>query len=338
MDTARAQPGIGGAALRAAHLKTAVALDQAGEMSNIARAIEQQFATPPRPRVVVRIVGSCEWLVRDARPPVRPARRRRFLLLIACTNVANLFAGRAIARQREKAIRGARVGRWRLIRQFLTSVVLSLLGGSGCSSPSGRRLGRVGRPAEPTARGSDRRCPGAGLTIVLSVVTGLLFGPRRPSGCRARRDGAQISGLAGPSSRFFNLLVSPRSPWRSCLAGAGLLVKSFVRLTSVDPGFRPDSILTVSVTLPEASYSTPREMRKFATDAIGRLRGVPGVVRTGAVNWLPLSGRGLSGSIVLEDVPQFPRGLWTSKPAVSAEYFEAMAIPLRRGPVHGPRF
>jgi putative ABC transport system permease protein len=133
-------------------------------------------------------------------------------------------------------------------------------------------------------------------------------------------------------SRFFNVLVVAEVALAFVLlTGAGLLVKSFLRLTSVDPGFRPDSILTVSVTLPEGEYPTSSEMRRFSTAAIERLRRVPGVVHTGTVNWLPLGGNFLSGDFLVEDVPQLPSGLTVGKPAVSAEYFQAMAIPLLQG-------
>src|SRR6185503_1240136 len=264
-----------------------------------------------------------------------------FMLLIACTNVANLLLGRAVARQREVAIRAALgSGRWRLIRQLLTeSVVLALLGGLAGLLVA---VWSVDWAASVVPRGSLPRLAEVtvdvqvlAFTIVLSVVTGLLFG-LAPAVRLSRPDVMVALKSAGLTqtvrSRFFNLLVVAEVALAFVLlAGAGLLVKSFVRLTSVDPGFRPDSILAVSVTLPEVTYPTSLEMRKFATDAIGRLRAVPGVVRAGAVNVLPLSGQGLSGSITLEDVPRLSRGLWTSKPAVSAEYFEAMAIPLLRG-------
>jgi putative ABC transport system permease protein len=326
-----------------AHLKTAVTLEQAqAEMSTIARAIEQRLAKAPRPRVVVRIVDLREWLVRDVRPLLFVLLGAvGFMLLIACTNVANLLLGRAVARQREVAIRAALgAGRGRLVRHVLTeSVVLSLVGGltgllvavwgvewAAAFVPRGS----LPRLAEVTV---DVRV--LAFTLALSVATGLLFG-LAPALRLSKADVTTALKSAGPAqtarSRFFNLLVVAEVALAFVLlAGAGLLVKSFMRLTSVDPGFRPESILTVSVTLPEVTYPTAREMRRFAANALDRVRGIPGVVHVGTVNWLPLLGPGLSGSIVLEDVPQFPRGLWTTKPAVSAEYFEAMAIPLLRG-------
>jgi putative ABC transport system permease protein len=108
-------------------------------------------------------------------------------------------------------------------------------------------------------------------------------------------------------------------------------VKSFMHLTSVDPGFRPDSILTVSVTLPEGGYPSPAEMRRFSASTLERLRQIPGVQYAGAINWLPLGGNFLSGDFAIEGVPQFPSGLIVGKPAVSPDYFRAMAIPVLRG-------
>src|SRR5437667_274350 len=92
---------------------------------------------------------------------------------------------------------------------------------------------------------------------------------------------------------------SPCAPRWDRRAGAGLLMRSFLRLTNVDPGFRPESVLTVSVTLPQGSYPTSAEMRRFAREALARIHVVPGVVRAGAVNWLPLGGQLLSGDFIV---------------------------------------
>ena len=324
-----------------ARLKPDVTIDQAQhQMSNVARAIDQQVAS--NRGLGVGIVSLRQWLVRDVRTLLLVlAGAVGFLLLITCTNVANLLLGRADARQREVAIRAALgSGTWRLVRQLLTeSVVLSLLGGlAGLLvavwgvewAVSFVPRGTLPRLAEVTV---DVQV--LAFTIALSVATGLLFG-LAPAFRLSRADVTAALKSAGPTqtvrSRFFNLLVVVEVALAFVLlAGAGLLVKSFVRLTSVDPGFKPDSILTVSVTLPEGTYTTSQEMRRFATATLEGLGGVPGVIHAGAVNWLPLVGMGLAGSITFENVPQLPRGLWTTKPAVSAEYFQAMAIPLLRG-------
>jgi putative ABC transport system permease protein len=172
-------------------------------------------------------------------------------------------------------------------------------------------------------------------TMTLSIVTGLIFG-LAPALRLSKADVIPVLKSISPTqtgrSRFFNLLVVVEvSVAFVLLAGAGLLVKSFVRLTHVDPGFTPNRILTISLTLPESTYSTPQAIRQFATATLDQLRGISGVVHAGVVNWLPLTGSGTAGSIVLDSVPQFPRGVWATKPAVSGDYFQAMAIPLLKG-------
>jgi putative ABC transport system permease protein len=115
------------------------------------------------------------------------------------------------------------------------------------------------------------------------------------------------------------------------LTGAGLLMKSFVRLTSVDPGFKPENILAMSVTLPDHDYGTVNAMNQFHTRALEGLAAVPGVLRAGAINWLPFGGNLLMGDFIVEGLPQLPPDLNVAKPTVSANYFRIMGIPILRG-------
>jgi putative ABC transport system permease protein len=323
-----------------ARMKPGVSLDQAqAEMSTIAGAIEQQVGARG---FDVRVVGLRDDVSHQVRPLLFVLIGAvGFLLLIACTNVANLLLGRAAGRQREVAIRAALgSGRRRLVRQFLTeSVVLAVAGGLAGLLVAVWSIDLAIRliPRGTLPRISEVRLdPEAfAFTIVVSIATGVLFG-LAPAFHSSKTDVMTALKTAGTTqtarSRFFNVLVVAEVALAFVLlTGAGLLVKSFLRLTSVDPGFRPDSILTVSVTLPEGEYPTSSEMRRFSTAAIERLRRVPGVVHTGTVNWLPLGGNFLSGDFLVEDVPQLPSGLTVGKPAVSAEYFQAMAIPLLQG-------
>ncbi|HEV8348486.1 MAG TPA: ABC transporter permease [Vicinamibacterales bacterium] len=323
-----------------ARIKPDVTLDQAqAEMDNVARAIEQQVG---RRGFDVRIVGLRDDVSHQVRPLLFVLLGAvGFLLLIACTNVANLLLGRAAARQREVAIRAALgSGRWRLVRQFLTeSVVLAVMGGLAgllvavWSIDVAIRL--IPRGTLPRISEVQLDSQAFAFTMVVSIATGLLFG-LAPAFQSSKADVMTALKSAGNAqttrSRFFNVLVVAEVALAFVLlAGAGLLAKSFLRLTSVDPGFRPDSILTVGVTLPEGSYPGAVEMRRFSASAIERLHAVPGVAYAGAINWLPLGGNFLSGDFVVEDVPQLPRGLTVGKPAVSAEYFHAMGIPVLRG-------
>jgi putative ABC transport system permease protein len=324
-----------------ARLKANVTLDQAqAEMSNIARAIDDRLAHTRGMGVQLLPLG--DWLARTVRPLLFVLLGAvGFLLLIACTNVANLLLGRAVRRQREVAVRAALgSGRWRLIRQLLTeSVVLSILGGlagllvavwaidAAVSFIPPGSLPRVGEV--------DLNVHALAFTLALSLASGMLFG-LAPALHLSSPDITAALKSAGLTqtvrSRFFDVLVVAEVALAFVLlVGAGLLMKSFLRLTSVDPGFKPESVLTISVTLPEGTYATSVEMRRFAREALDGIHRVPGIVHAGAVNWLPLGGMLLSGDFVVEDVPQLPPGLVAAKPAVSADYFQAMGIPLRSG-------
>ncbi len=323
-----------------ARLKPHVTAEQArGEMSNVSRAIRQSGVTRTAD---VRIVGLRDDVSQRVRPLLFVLLGAvGFLLLIACTNVANLLLGRAAGRQREVAIRSALgSGRWRLVRQFLTeSVVLAIAGGLAGLLVA---VWTIDLAVTVIPRGSVPRLSEVHLdpqvfafTMAVSVATGLLFG-LAPAFQSSRTDVITALKTGGMTqtvrSRFFDVLVVAEVALAFVLlAGAGLLVKSFMRLTSVDPGFTPDSILTVGVTLPEGDYPAVPEMQRFAASAIERLESVPGIVHAGAINWLPLGGNFLSGDITVEDVPELPRGLVIGKPAVSPDYFRAMGIPLLRG-------
>jgi len=114
------------------------------------------------------------------------------------------------------------------------------------------------------------------------------------------------------------------------VAGAALLVGSLVKLTRVDAGFRSEGVLTVDVTLPDGSYAGLPEMRRFAAAVLDRIRTVPGVAESGAVNLLPIGGALLSGDFTIGGVER-PRGFVAVKPSVSPGYFRAMGVPLARG-------
>src|SRR5262249_34503126 len=132
-------------------------------------------------------------------------------------------------------------------------------------------------------------------------------------------------------ARFLGVLVVGQVAVAFVLvAGAALLGRSLIRLTSVDAGFRSDHVLTVDVTLPDRSYPGLPEMRRFAATVLDRIRAVPSVEQAGAVNLLPIGGALLTGDFIVEGVTP-PRGMVAVKPSISPEYFRAMGVPLRRG-------
>lgn len=268
-----------------------------------------------------------------------------FVLLIACANVANLLLVRASSREREIAIRTALgAGRWRLSRQMLTeSALLGLLGGL-----LGLVLARLGlRLLVTLASASFPRVADTtmdwrvlGFTLAVSIGTGLLFGlapawqaTRVVTHDSLKEGGRGNTGGAG-AQRVRRLLIAGEIALSLVLlAGAGLLMKSFLNLQQVDPGFRADGVLTMRLTLPGARYREPDQIRAFYRDVHGRLRGLPGVEAVGAISALPLSGDGGSGTATIDTtaVPPDKSTPEVDMRAVLPGFFEAMGVRLVRG-------
>jgi predicted permease len=310
------------------------------DMSTVAARIAQTL--PRDRRVGVRIQPLLERIVREVRALLALFLGAvGFVLLIACVNVANLLLARAAARQREVAVRAALgSGRWRLIRQFVTeSVLLGVLGGIAGVFVAiwGVDLALALLPAGSLPRlqetGFDPQA--LAFTMVISILSGLAFGlapALHSSGTSLVGSLKEGASTERPRLRILDCLVVTEVALAFVLlVGASLMVRSFLRLAAVDPGFRPDRTLTISVTLPERAYESSDAMRAFARNVVERLAALPGVDHAGAVNWLPLGGALISGSIIVEGIPESRRGLWASKPAVTADYFRALGIPLMRG-------
>ncbi len=269
-----------------------------------------------------------------------------FLLLIACTNTANLVLPRALARRREVAVRAALgAGRSRLLRELLAeSLLVGLLGGG-----AGIAFAYVGLEAlislapREVSRLHDVGLDGRvlGFSLVLSLFTGVAFGlvpalsasrtdlraalhePGR-SPALARRRGARL------------LVVGEIALSLVLLAGAGLLLESFRRLLSIDPGFDPEGVLTMSTSLPPARYPRAEQRAAFYAEMIERLEARPGVVLAAATTALPV-GRGstIATRFAVEGRPapppaQRPRADFN---AVTSGYFRTMRIPVRKGRV-----
>ena len=266
------------------------------------------------------------------------------VLLIACVNVANLLLARAAARESELAVRAALgAGRGRLFRQLLTeSLLLALLGGAagvllasvsvdallGLQPAGVRRLGevRVDRTVVAFAAG-------------LSVLTGILFGSapalqlmRRATAQSLREGGRGL--LTGRGHRLRGgLVVGQIALAMMLLAGAGLLIRSFVQLRRVDPGFSAPGALTFRIALPESVYKDDEPRVAFFDDLIGRLAALPGVRSAGAVMGLPLSGVRFNLSFEVAGRPKLALAQQPSMEVrvASPGYFAAMGIPVLRG-------
>lgn len=263
-----------------------------------------------------------------------------FVLLIACVNVANLLVARAAARQKEIAMRSALGAGWRrLVRQFLTeSALLGLLGGLG-----GLMLAAAGLRAFVAVipRGSIPRLGEIvvdvnvlAFTLLVSIGAGVAFGLAPVVHARRTSVVTAIRGLGSAQTPRLGLLQALVAAEVACavvlLVGAGLLFASFMRLTSVDPGFTTANVMSASVTLPPGKYTTAAQMNAFHTRVLEQLAGAPGVAAAGAINWMPFGGNALTGDIVVESNP-LPPDVTVIKSAVSAGYFRVMDMPLAEG-------
>jgi predicted permease len=265
-----------------------------------------------------------------------------FVLLIACANVANLLLMRGTSRQREIAVRNALgASRARVVCQLLTeSTLLSLSG-----SVAGTLMAIFGVPAllalAPTAgvpRVDEIHMDAGVLTfaLVLGAFMGILFGfvPALQASGEHVRNFLSLSAPTATAHRQHMrgaLVVSEIALALVLLTGAGLMLKSFLRMRTVDPGFRTESILTMTVDLPDSSYPATPAIQAFHAQMLERLSNLPGIIAAGAVNWLPLQPVLVRGDFHPEGGRRLARGYIVAKPAVSPDYFGVMGIRLLRG-------
>jgi putative ABC transport system permease protein len=267
-----------------------------------------------------------------------------FVLLIACANFANLLLARAAERQREFVIRGALgAGRWRLMRQLLTeSLLLSLAGGAAAIvlafwatsllvSFKPENLPRV------TEIGVDGRV--LGFTLGISVLTGLIFGlvpawtASRSQVGDALKEGGRSSTAGSARQRLRSaFVVVELAVALVLLVGAGLLVKTFWNLRSVDPGFNPENLVTMRVELPETRYEDVASQTRFRKQVLAGMNSLPGV-QAAMISELPLSGDSLNHDFLIENRPPIAPGDEPSLEtrSVLGDYFQVMQIPLQRG-------
>ncbi|HEY2431837.1 MAG TPA: ABC transporter permease [Vicinamibacterales bacterium] len=273
-----------------------------------------------------------------------------FVLLIACTNVANLLLARASARGSEMAVRTALgANRPQLVRQLLTeSVVLSLVGAGGgllLAVWGVDLLVRLKPQGIPRLDGV--RIDGAVVlfTVGIAVVTGILFGLVPAFSATTRlSDTIKASGRGGAGLRAGQrvrslLVVAELALAVMLLAGAGLLMRSFMKLQAVDPGFSLAPALTFDLTLPDARYREDARRVAFFDALMPRLHALPGVMAASAVTGLPLSGSNFDISFEVRGRPPLPPAQQPSMQirVATSGYFQALGIPLRRGRVFTER-
>ncbi len=266
------------------------------------------------------------------------------ILVIACANVANLMLSRAAGRQRELAIRASLgAGRGRLARQTMVeSLTLAVCGGAlGIALAYGLlKAFKLFGPAD-VPRLERAALDGTVLlfTAAATVLTGLAMGlaPALLSARHALGTALQEGGRGSTPGRTSNRLrdvftVAQVAFALMLLVGAGLLLRSFSRLTSVDPGFRTDHVLTFDVSLPGTRYQNGKDVR-FFSELDRRLRALPGVVNASLVTFLPFKGMGSATYFWRADRPKPEPGREPVADVRMAQpgYFETLAIPLRRG-------
>ena len=315
------------------------------EVETIGRQLATQYPDSNE-GVGITAVGLHEAVVGDIRKAVLVLLGAvGFVLLIACANVANLLLARAAARETEMAVRSALgAGRGRLVRQLLTESVILSAAGAGLGlllAVWGVDLLKQLRP-DGIPRLDDVRVDPVVMmfTAALAVLTGLMFGlvPAFQSSSIAlagtlKEGGRGTLSTRGGARMRSGLVIVEMALAVVLLAGAGLLIRSFTRLASVDPGFRPGQALTFEVSLPDSRYAEDARQVAFFDDLLPRLRAIPGVQSAAAVLSLPLSGASIVLTFEIAGRPPVPR---SQLPAMQVRvatpgYFEAIGIPVRKG-------
>jgi len=334
-----------------AHLKPGVTMAQArAEMTVIVQRLEQAYpATNRGSGVTLSPLG--EMFSGRIRPVlIILLGAVGLLLLIACANLANLLLARSASREREIAIRGALgAERPRILRQLLTeSLLLGMAGGVlglFLAVWSVRALRSFVPDMFPMLQHMSVDLPVLAFTLGLSILTGLLFGlvpawkSSRTDLNTTLKEAAGRSESAGGSQRIRGILLGSEVALAVLLAvSAGLLLRSFVRVTAVNPGLRVSNILTMNMSLPSAKYDTKEKRANFYKDLEGRLKALPGVHSAGAVMFLPLRVSILSFRVAVSGfrIEGRPPVAQNEEPdadirIATAGYFDALGIALRRG-------
>jgi putative ABC transport system permease protein len=327
-----------------ARLKPGVTVQQAqSDIEVIARRIAAVYPNNYPKRFSVQIVTWLDSLVGQFRKTLYTLGAAvGLLLLIACSNVANMLLARATAREKEFAVR-ASLGapRWRLIRQLLIESLLLALGGSliGCLFAYAGLKGLVAAIPEgaiPHEAVIRLNIPVLLFSLGLAAFTALLFG-LAPAIQMAKRDiveplkdsGKGVSGGFRHGKLRATLVVVEVALSLVLLAGAGLLMRSFVSLQQVDLGINPHNILVARLPLPKGQYKTAAEKQRFFRQLLPRLAALPGVMAATETSTLPPYG-GIGSDI---DIPgKTHNERWTAVFQLCSEgYFPTLQIALKRG-------
>jgi predicted permease len=316
-------------------------------MNLIAGRIEQQY-NDSHAGTTARIVPLQEEIVGNVKPILLVLLAAvGFVLLIACANVASLLLTRSLARQKEIAIRSALgASRWRVVRQLLTeSILLSLAGGA-----AGLFIAYWGVPAlvaslpqnqlnaMPFLKSLNLDTGILTFSFALSLLTGLLFG-LAPALQSSRLDLNEVlkeggrNASASASHRLRSAMVVTEIALAVVLlVGAGLMMKSLLRLLQTDIGFKTENLLTMTVILPPSKYTQPNQQISFNDQLRERVQSLPGVVGAGSVNILPVNAGNTTRFYVDGDpVPQPGKEIESNIRTISDDYFKTLGVPLLAG-------
>ena len=327
-------------------LKPGVSIDQAqAEMSTIAAGLTAEF---PQFNTGwgARVVSIRDEIAGDIRPALLVlAGAVAFVLLIACANVANLLLARGASRHREMAIRSALgAAKIRVMRQLLTeSLVLGLAGGIVGLVMAQWSLGLLIAlsPVDLTTLGHVRLSyPVLAFTAAVSLLTAVICG-FAPAFEGARvdvqdslKEGARSVAGGSRARRLRQVfVVSEVALAVVLLVGAGLMIRSFASLQSVDTGMNTRDVLTVRVALPGRKYNEPGKTLRFFEDAVRRVAALPGVQSAGIVSYLPFTGLGAgTGFSIVGEPPAAPgNGLTTDVTVCDVGYLQTMRLQLLKG-------
>jgi putative ABC transport system permease protein len=345
VEQLRAAPGRG-SSFGLARLRDGVTFEQASsDMRTIAAALAQEFPTR-NTGWSVTLVPIHEQMVDQIRPALGVLSGAvALVLLIACVNVANLLLARSTVREQEIGLRSALgAKRSRLVRQMLSeSVLLSVMGAAaGLLLALAFHRGLLALVADripiPRLEQVALDAPVVGFTLMLAFLSALVFGvvpallaSRSPN--EALRESGRHGGSARSRRTLGALVIVEVAFSLVLLAGAGLLIRSFLRLQAVEPGFRAAGLMTARVQVPSTRYKDPRQSSGFYTDALARIGQIPGVTGQAAVSFLPFTGLGIGTSYWRTDRPAPAPGAaaGTAVRPVTPNWFKTMGIPQLAG-------
>lgn len=329
-----------------ARLKPGITLAQAkSDMNLVAQRLQQQYPEQYR-NVGITLTPLQEQLTEEIRPALLVLLAAvGLVLLITCANVANLLLVRASGRKSEIAIRSALgAGKSRLRRQLITeNMLLALIGGA-----LGIFLGVIG--IDILIRLLPEDLPIIGIqnvgvdlrvlifTLGISIATGLIFGLipilqlTDPKIGESLKEGGRNRLGAGNSKIRSFLVVSEVAFALMLLIGAALLMKSFLRLMNVNPGFQTQNVLTMQLNLPDSRYAEQVQIRDFYSQLLEKIKSLPGVINAGTTNALPLGGSYTDTTFLIEGQSPDTRkdqSVWFQ--LISDQYLQTMGIRLMKG-------